>query len=42
MDGSVTQLQILLGQWIRMVQELVGGIGGLAFAIAFVWKIVAT
>jgi hypothetical protein len=42
MEPDVSQLQSLLQGWTHVVQALVASIGGLAFAIAFVWKIIAT
>ena len=34
-------LETLLGAWTHVIQALVGAIGGLAFAIAFLWKMIA-
>ncbi|MHB8510465.1 MAG: hypothetical protein ACYDGR_17790, partial [Candidatus Dormibacteria bacterium] len=34
-------LKVLLESWIGMAQGLVASVGGLAFVLAFLWKIVA-
>jgi hypothetical protein len=34
-------LQLLLDHWTGLIQGLVASIGGLAFVLAFLWKIVA-
>jgi hypothetical protein len=34
-------LQLLIDHWTGLIQGLVASIGGLAFVLAFVWKIVA-
>jgi hypothetical protein len=39
---SVQPIEELLQRWVSIMQALVGSIGALAFAIAFLWKIIAT
>lgn len=41
MTSEVASLQQLLNTWIGMAQALVASIGGLAFVMAFLWKMVA-
>jgi hypothetical protein len=41
-QADVSQLTSLLSGWTAIVQGLVASVGGLAFALAFLWKIVAT
>ncbi|MGH7866240.1 MAG: hypothetical protein ACREP9_01090 [Candidatus Dormibacteraceae bacterium] len=38
---SVQPIQELLQHWVLVAQALVGSIGALAFAFAFLWKILA-
>ncbi len=40
-DPSVAALNALIGHWITIGQALVASIGGLAFVLAFLWKMVA-
>ena len=39
--AEIQGLQGLLDNWIGMAQGLVASVGGLAFVMAFLWKIVA-
>ncbi len=38
---DIMSLQTLLNNWIGIAQALVASIGGLAFVLAFLWKMVA-
>jgi hypothetical protein len=45
-DGAIpvdatAPLQVLLDHWTGLIQGLVASIGGLAFVLAFLWKIIA-
>ncbi|MFN2463081.1 MAG: hypothetical protein ABR573_04155 [Candidatus Dormibacteria bacterium] len=39
--NDLSLLQSVLDRWITMGQALVASIGGLAFVLAFLWKMVA-
>lgn len=34
---NTTDIEALIQAWTHVIQALVGGIGGLAFALAFLW-----
>jgi hypothetical protein len=38
---DISMLNDLIGRWITMGQALVASVGGLAFVLAFLWKMVA-
>jgi hypothetical protein len=38
---DTSSIQTLIAAWTHVIQALVGAIGGLAFALAFLWKIIA-
>lgn len=41
MQPELVPLQTLIERWIGMGQALVASVGGLAFVVAFLWKMVA-
>ena len=36
---NTTDIEALIQAWTHVIQALVGGIGALAFVLAFLWKI---
>lgn len=40
-DPNVLALNTLIAHWIGIAQALVASVGGLAFVLAFLWKMVA-
>ena len=41
MQPDISQIQALIHTWTLVIQGIVASVGGLAFALAFFWKIVA-
>jgi hypothetical protein len=41
MQPDIAPIQDILSRWVLVGQALVGSIGGLAFVVAFLWKMLA-